>query len=421
MKIQHITARQILDSRGNPTVEADVVLANGVLGRAAVPSGASTGTHEAVELRDEDEKQFHGKSVHTAITHVNTTIAKALIGQEVDNQSSLDRKMIQLDGTPNKANLGANAMLAVSMAACKAAAKNHDLPVYQYIGNISGVKKFSIPRPMVLLVEGGKHGNWATDLQEFMILPRENAFESFADTIRAASEIFMTLEKILHGKGFATGVGFEGAFCPQELQSNEEGFELVISAVEKAGYKMGEQFDLAIDGASSEFYKNGMYTLISEGGKEYTPHEWTHKVVTWADKYPIASFEDMHDQELWEEWRYLTLKIGKSYQIVGDDLVTTNVTRIQKAIEEKAINSVLIKLNQIGTVTETIEAVKLTHKAGFKSVVSHRGSESNDDFAADFAVGTGSEECKFGGPDRGERVAKYNQLLRIEQTLGKNL
>ena len=419
MKITHIHARQILDSRGNPTVETDVILENGIMGRAAVPSGASTGIHEAVELRDKNPKIYNGKSVITAVANVNGEIANAITGKDVTSQKEIDETMIALDGTENKSRLGANAILSVSMAVAKAASQEKKLHLFEYIGELAHVKHFYLPRPMVLLLEGGKHGNWATDLQEYMILARKNAFSSFEETIQAASEIFVALEKILDKKGFATGVGFEGAFCPRELTSNEDGFDLIIKAVEAAGYTMDTHFGIAIDGAASEFYENGKYTLKSEGNKEYTSREWSEKIINWTKKFPIVSLEDMHSEDSWEEWEFLTSQIGSKIQIVGDDLVTTNVTRIQKAIDIQAINSVLIKVNQIGTVTETINAVQLTQKAGFTSIVSHRGSESNDDFIADFAVGTRSEEVKFGGPDRGERIAKYNELLRIEELIKK--
>lgn len=415
MTISKVYARQILDSRGIPTVEVDLTLENGICQRAAVPSGASTGSHEAVELRDADNDHYHGKSVFKAVSHVNQLIAPKIEGQNVFDQKTIDDILIELDGTENKRSLGANAILGVSVAVCKAGAKAKKMPLYRYIAELFENKTFVMPRAMILLMEGGKHGNWSTDIQEYMVLPFEGAFATFAQTLEAGVSVFYALEGILSDMGYATGVGFEGAFCPKELSSNEEAFEIILKAIKKAGYS-SDQFGLAVDGAASEFFENGHYILRSEGNKIITPRQWSDRIISWVSSFPIVSLEDMHQEELWEEWAHLKKKLANK-QIVGDDLVTTNVYRIQKAIDEKSINSVLIKPNQIGTVTETFEAIRLTKTTGFIPIISHRGGETNDDFVADLAVGTGASQVKFGGPDRGERLAKYNQLLRIEELL----
>src|SRR3989344_3934804 len=389
MKIAKIFARQILDSRGIPTIEVDAVLENGIIGRAAVPSGASTGIHEAVELRDSDSKMGVGK----AVENVNQEIAAKIIGMEIEDQGKIDQILIEIDGTENKSRLGEN------------------------IGTLSLNRSFSIPQPMILLMEGGKHGNWATDIQEYMVMPGRNSNLKFEETLYSAHKIFQALEKILIEKEYSTGVGFEGGFCPRELKSNEEALELIIKAIEKAGYKAGEDFVLAIDFAASEFYRDGIYLLKSENEKKYTAQEWKEKVIEWTKNYPIYSIEDVFAEDEWSDWTSITSGIGKDYQIIGDDLTTTNPSRIKKAIDTKAINGVIIKLNQIGTVSETIEAVNLLKQAGLQTIVSHRAGETNDYFIADFAVGAGAAQCKFGGPNRGERLAKYNELLRIEELL----
>jgi len=417
MKIKDINAREILDSKGHPTVEAEVVLEDGSRALGQVPSGASTGTTEAVEIRDNDSRRYQGKGVLKAVANIKGPIKKALLGQDACKQTKIDQLMIEADGTENKSRLGGNAIIAVSMAVCRAAARSQKMPLYQYFGHLSGNKKFVLPQPMILLLEGGKHGNWSTDIQEYMIVPKKEKFSLFSDCLRAGSEVFHALEKILDNKGYSVGVGYEGAFMPQEIGSNEEAFQLMVQAVEKAGYKPGEEIVLAADGASSEFFKDGQYVLKSENNLQLTPREWTKKIITWTKKYPIWSMEDMHGEDDWDEWVYFTSQLGSSLQIVGDDLLTTNVKRIKKAIDLKAVNSVLIKLNQIGTVSQTLEAVKLSHSAGLTTVVSHRGGETNDDMIADLVVGSSSWQSKFGGPDRGERVAKYNRLLRIEEQL----
>ena len=412
MKISKIFARQILDSRGIPTVEVDVSLESGIVGRAGVPSGASTGAYEAVELRDSDSK-----TVNKAVENVNQEISAKIIGMEVDDQKKIDQILIELDGSENKSRLGANAILGVSMAVCRAASYATKQKLFEYVGRLSSNNKFTIPRPMVLLMEGGKHGNWVTDVQEYMIMPGESSNFKFNEILYAVVNIFQALEKILIEKGYSAGVGFEGGFCPRELKSNEEAFELIIQAIEKSGYKAGEDFVLAIDFAASEFYQNGIYTFKSEDEKKYTAKEWKEKIIEWTKNYPIYSLEDPFAEDEWSEWTSITSEIGGDHQIVGDDLTTTNVNRIKKAIDEKAINNVIIKLNQIGTVSETIEAVNLAKQAGLKTIVAHRAGETNDYFAADFAVGAGASQCKFGGLNRGERLAKYNELLRIEEYL----
>lgn len=425
MKITNVHARQILDSRGLPTVEVDVVLENEILARAAVPSGVSAGSHEAVELRDGDLNLYNGKSVLKAVGNINGEIAEKLTGADSLEQRKIDQIMIDLDGTEKKSRLGANSILAVSMAVCRAAAISQKTELFSYIGGLAGQSDFQMPRPMILMLEGGKHGNFATDIQEFMIIPKAN-FGKFSSVLEAATIIFHTLEKKLKSKNYSTGLGLEGGFCPKEIGSNEEAFEILVEAISSSGFTAGTDFQIAVDLASSEFFENetadllpgsGEYILKSEGGKKYLPKEWTEKIIAWTKKYPIYSLEDPHQEDLWNDWSDLTEKLHDFHQIVGDDLVTTNSQRIKQAIKQCAINAVLIKLNQIGTVSETLEAIKLTHQAKMTSIVSHRAGETNDDFIADFCIGTGSEQCKFGGVSRGERIAKYNQLLRIEEVL----
>ncbi len=416
MNIKNLHAREILDSKGHPTIEVDLTLENDITATASVPSGASTGSTEAVELRDGDKTRYFGKGVLKAVENVNTELTKVVVGQDVTNQRNLDTLMIEADGTENKGKLGGNAIVAVSMAAARAAAMSQHMPLYRYLGSLVGNTTFVLPQPLLLVLEGGKHGNWSTDCQEYFVVPKKERFSTFKESLRAGAEIFHALEKILADKHYATGVGYEGAFCPMEMKSNEEAFQLMIEATEKAGYKMGDEVVLGLDAASSEFYEGGTYTLKSEGNTKLTSRQWTEKVIDWTKKYPIWSLEDMHSESDWDEWTYFTSAIGKDHQIVGDDLLTTNVKHIQTAIDKKAVNSVLIKVNQIGTVSETLDAITLAHKAGYTTVVSHRGGETNDDFIADLVVGT-SKQSKFGGPDRGERLAKYNRLIRIEEQL----
>jgi enolase len=419
MKITAVTAREILDSKGYPTVEAEVKLEDGIIALGGVPSGASTGAAEALELRDGDKSRYFGKGVLKAIENIEGPIRETLVGQDAYDQRKIDKLLIDLDGTENKSKLGGNATTGVSMAVCRAAARSQKIPLWQYFGHLSGNTHFDLPQPLILVLEGGKHGAWSTDCQEYFVIPKKEAFPTFRERIRVGAEIFHALEELLESKGYAVGVGLEGAFMPKEMKSNEEAFELMMEATEKAGYQLPNQVVLGIDAASSEFYENGQYTLKSEGGTVLSGEEWLAKVIGWTQKYPIWSAEDMFAEEDWESWVEFTKKVGDHLQVVGDDLLTTNVKRIQKAIDQKACNSVLIKLNQIGTVSETLDAVALADKAGLTTVISHRGGETNDDMIADLAVGTSSWQSKFGGPDRGERVAKYNRLLRIEEKLGQ--
>lgn len=414
MKISKVQAREILDSRGNPTVEVDITLKDGSFGRAAVPSGASTGSHEAVELRDGGPR-YAGKGVQKAVKNVNTTISKALIGKEVD-QRSLDEALIALDGTPNKGKLGANAILGVSMAFARAAAVSSKKPLYVYFNKIATTKNaVQLPVPMMNILNGGKHAEKSTDFQEFMIMPV--GMKSFSEALRAGAEIFHALKKILHDKGLATTVGDEGGFAPS-LPSNEAAIEIILEAIKKAGYVAGKDIVLALDVAATELYKDGKYHLACEN-RALTSAEMVAFYVDWCTKYPIASIEDGLAEDDWAGYAELTQKLGKKVQIVGDDLFVTNIERLARGINEKVGNSILIKLNQIGTVSETIDAINLAKKAGYTSIISHRSGETEDTTIADFVVGTGTGQIKTGSLSRTDRVAKYNQLLRLEEELGK--
>ena len=415
MKIAKIIARQILDSRGNPTVEADVILENGILGRAAVPSGASTGIHEAVELRD-NGSSYNGKSVEKAVKNVTTTIAEALNGHDAEKQQEIDKTLIDLDGTPNKAKLGANAILAVSIACAKASAQNNSTPLFDYFGNLAGTKgKYILPVPQMNIINGGKHAAGSTDIQEFMIMPIGG--KNFCHALQMGAEVFHALGKVLAKKGYATTVGDEGGYAPHVKEGNKEALELILEAIDKAGYKAGEDIVLALDAAASSFFGNGIYNLKTEN-KKLTEDE----LISWYEqlvrKYPIASIEDGLDENAWEGFAKLTKQIGKKIQIVGDDIFVTNTEFLKKGIENKTANAILIKLNQIGTVTETIEAVSMAQKAGWKSVISHRSGETEDTTIAHFAVGLATGQIKTGSLSRTDRVAKYNELLRIEEILG---
>lgn len=417
MKITDIHARQILDSRGNPTVEADVTLEDGTMGRAAVPSGASTGINEALELRDGDTSKYLGKGVLKAVENANTIIRDALIGMDVEDQAALDHKMIELDGTDTKEKLGANAILAVSLAAAKAGALSQKIPLYQYVGNIVGNKEFTLPLPMMNVINGGKHGDWAADLQEFMIFPV--GATSFHEALRMGAEVFHNLSKTLHDKNYSIAVGDEGGFAPKLQHGNAEAFDLISEAVAKAGYKVGEDIVFGIDGAVSEFYKDGKYDMKAEGKVVNTD-----ELINWLEqltmKYPIVSLEDCIEQQDWDGWKKLTLALGASTQLVGDDLLVTNIKFLEKAIKEQAGNAILIKVNQIGTLTETIDAVQMAHKAGWRAVMSHRSGETEDTTIAHLAVGLNTGQIKTGSLSRSDRVAKYNELLRIEEELGRN-
>lgn len=412
--ITEIHARQILDSRGNPTVEVDVTTEDGHFGRAAVPSGASTGKHEAVELRDADKGVYVGKGVLKAVSNVNDIIAEELIGWEINDQAGIDKLLIDLDGTPNKAKLGANATLAVSMAVAKAAAEESNLPLYRYLG---GVNATTLPLPLMNIVNGGVHADNKIDFQEFMIIPV--GAPSFSEGLRWGVEIFHTLKSVLKKKGYSTNVGDEGGFAP-DIQSNEEAIETVLQAIEAAGYKPGEQIGIALDAASSEMFNDAdkTYKFYKSSGKIISSDEMVAYWAEWCKKYPIVSIEDGMAEDDWAGWKKLTEAVGANVQLVGDDLFVTNVKRLKQGIDQDIANSILIKVNQIGTVTETIDAVNMAHKAGYTSIMSHRSGETEDTTIADLAVALNCGQIKTGSASRTDRMAKYNQLLRIEEALG---
>lgn len=418
MKITQISAEMILDSRGCPTIQSKIGLEDGTISMASVPSGASTGTFESHELRDKNPKLFDGKSVNLAIEKINSEISKALVGTDPFDQTKIDQTLIELDGTADKSRLGANSILAVSIGICRAAAKSKKQSLYKYIGQFSGFHQFFMPKPMFLMLEGGKHGNFATDIQEFMIIPQK-PINDLAELLNSIFQITEQLRSILSSRNYSIGLGLEGAFCPIEIKSNIEAIKLITQAISQANYQPGQDFAIALDFASSEFFQNGNYVLKSEGNKLYSPAEWTKKIEDWVNKYPIVSIEDPHQEELWEHWTNLVNELNET-QIVGDDLVTTNVSRIQKAVEQKAMTSLIIKPNQIGTISETVQAVQIAKNNNLKIVVSHRAGETNDDFIADFCIGVGSDQCKFGGLNKGERIAKYNRLLIIEKEINSN-
>ena len=410
--IVDIVGREVLDSRGNPTVECDVLLESGVMGRAAVPSGASTGSREAIELRDGDKGRYLGKGVLKAVEHINHDIANAVIGLDAAEQAFLDKTMIELDGTDNKSRLGANAMLAVSMAVARAAAEEAGLPLYRYFGGMGGVQ---LPVPMMNVINGGAHANNSLDLQEFMIIPV--GAPSFREAVRWGAEVFHALKAIIHDQGMSTAVGDEGGFAPS-VENHEAAIQLIIQAIEKAGYKAGEQIALGLDCAASEFYKDGMYVLAGEGNMTLTAAQWTDMLAGWCDKYPIISIEDgMHEGD-WDGWKILTERLGKNVQLVGDDLFVTNTKILKEGIDKGIANSILIKINQIGTLTETFAAIEMAKRAGYTAVISHRSGETEDSTIADIAVGTNAGQIKTGSLSRSDRIAKYNQLLRIEEDLG---
>lgn len=413
--IASIQARQILDSRGNPTVEVDVVTDQGIMGRAAVPSGASTGIHEAVELRDDDKGYYLGKGVLKAVNNVNTVIREELNGVYIFDQNTIDKKMIALDGTDNKGSLGANAILGVSLACAKAAAEEARQPVYRYIG---GVNANLLPIPMMNIINGGSHADNSIDFQEFMIMPV--GAHNFSDAIRMGTEVFHHLKKVLKDKGYSTNVGDEGGFAPN-LKSNEEGIELVLTAIEKAKYKPGVDFFIAMDAASSEFYieKEKVYHFKKSSGEKLSPADMVAYWANWTNKYPILSIEDGLAEDDWKGWKMLSEAIGEKVQLVGDDLFVTNVNRLQKGIDEKTANSILVKVNQIGTLSETIDAVSLAHMNSYTSVMSHRSGETEDATIADLSVALNCGQIKTGSASRSDRMAKYNQLLRIEEGLGE--
>lgn len=412
--IVDVVGREILDSRGNPTVECDVWLESGVMGRAAVPSGASTGVREAIELRDKDPKRFGGKCVLEAVRHVNEDIANAVLGIEASDQSYIDRTMIELDGTENKGRLGANAILAVSMAVARAAAEESGLPLYRYFGGTSAV---TLPVPMMNVINGGAHANNNLDLQEFMIIPL--GAPTFREAVRYGAETFHALKSILNSRGMSTAVGDEGGFAPA-LSSHEEAIELIVEAIEKAGFRPGDDIAIGLDCASSEFYdaEKNLYTLTKQG-KTFTAEEWIAVLEGWVQKYPVISIEDGMAEGDWEGWAKLTQALGKKVQLVGDDLFVTNPKILAEGIEKGVANSILIKVNQIGTLSETFEAIRMAHRAGYTAVVSHRSGETEDSTIADIAVGLNAGQIKTGSMSRSDRMAKYNQLLRIEERLGE--
>ena len=409
--IVDIVGREILDSRGNPTVECDVLLESGTMGRAAVPSGASTGSREAIELRDGDAKRYLGKGVLKAVENINTEISESVLGLDASEQAFLDRTLLDLDGTENKARLGANATLAVSMAVARAAAEESGLPLYRYFGGMGGMQ---LPVPMMNVINGGAHANNSLDLQEFMIIPV--GAKSFREAVRYGAETFHALKKILSDRGISTAVGDEGGFAPS-VASHEEAIQLILEAIDKAGYVAGEQIALGLDCAASEFYKDGKYVLSGEY-LSLSAESWTDMLETWVDKYPIISIEDgMHEGD-WDGWKHLTERLGKRVQLVGDDLFVTNTKILQEGIDKGIANSILIKINQIGTLTETFAAIEMAKRAGYTAVISHRSGETEDSTIADIAVGTNAGQIKTGSLSRSDRTAKYNQLLRIEEDLG---
>lgn len=409
--IKKIHAREVLDSRGNPTLEAEVTLESGAFGRAIVPSGASTGAREAIELRDGDKSRYLGKGVQKAVNNVNTTLAKALVGRDANDQAGLDQTMLDLDGTDNKGNLGANALLGISLANAHAVADDKRIPLYQ---SISTQEEFVLPVPMMNIINGGEHADNNIDVQEFMVLP--TGFTSFSEALRCGTEIFHSLAKVLKSKGLSTAVGDEGGFAPN-LRSNVEAVDTILEAVHQTGYKIGEEVHLGLDVASSEFHKDGLYHLTGEN-KQLTSEQFTDFLSSWVDQYPIISIEDGLDEADWAGWKHLTEKLGDKVQLVGDDLFVTNTSIFKEGIDKNIANSILIKFNQIGTLTETLDAIDLAYRSGYTAVISHRSGETEDNTIADLAVATSATQIKTGSLCRSDRIAKYNQLLRIEEQLG---
>jgi enolase len=411
--IAEVTAREILDSRGNPTVEVEILLKSGDRGRASVPSGASTGKHEALELRDKDPKRYLGKGVQKAVQHIRRVMAPKLLGMDVLNQKTIDRAMLQWDGTPNKSQLGANAILGVSLACARAAANHLGIPLYQHLGGLLAIR---LPLPMMNILNGGAHADNNLDLQECMILPV--GAKNFREALRMGAEVFHYLKTILKGKGYKTSVGDEGGFAP-DLRSNGEAFSLILEAIRKSGYQPGKEVALGIDAAATEFYRNGAYFLKAEKKAKRTSAEMIDFYEDLIKKFPIVSIEDGLAEDDWHGWKTMTDRLGKKIQLVGDDLFVTNPNRLARGIREKVANAILIKLNQIGTLTETLEVIKMAKKAGYRTIISHRSGETEDTTISDLAVGTNAGQIKTGAPSRTDRVAKYNQLLRIEEELGR--
>ncbi|MCC2635227.1 MAG: eno [Ramlibacter sp.] len=410
--IVDIVGREILDSRGNPTVECDVLLESGTMGRAAVPSGASTGSREAIELRDGDPERYLGKGVLKAIEHINTEISESVMGLDASEQNFLDKTLLDLDGTDNKSRLGANAMLAVSMAVARAAAEESGLPLYRYFGGMGGCQ---LPVPMMNVVNGGAHANNNLDLQELMIIPV--GAPTFREAVRYGAEVFHALKKIIHDKGMSVAVGDEGGFAPN-VENHEAAIQMILQAIEKAGYKPGEQIALGLDCASSEFYKDGIYDLTAEG-QRMSASDWIGTMESWVNKYPIISIEDGMAEGDWDGWKLLTERLGRKVQLVGDDLFVTNTKILKEGIDKGIANSILIKINQIGTLTETFAAIEMAKRANYTAVISHRSGETEDSTISDIAVGTNAGQIKTGSLSRSDRMAKYNQLLRIEEDLGE--
>lgn len=416
-EISSIKAREVIDSRGNPTIEAVVTLANGIQGSAIVPSGASTGAREAIELRDDDKSRYMGKGVLTAVANVNSEIADCIIGMDANDQKAIDNAIIELDGTHNKSRLGANALLGASLAVAHAAAKDNSLPLFQYLGNMFGASdSFRLPVPMMNIINGGEHADNSVDMQEFMIVPV--GADSIAEAVRYGTEVFHNLKSVLAKKGMNTAVGDEGGFAP-DLSSNEEAIEVILEAIQKAGFSAGKDIYLGLDCAASEYYKDGKYVLASEG-KSFDAEGMVDYLEGWVDQYPIITIEDGLDEADWDGWAILTQKLGNKIQLVGDDLFVTNPKIFAEGIEKSIANSILIKFNQIGTLTETLEAIKMAHDSNYTAVVSHRSGETEDTTIADLAVATSAGQIKTGSLSRSDRIAKYNQLMRIEQILGSN-
>ena len=421
MKIKSIQAQEVLDSNGNPTISTKVELLSGDIGIAQVPSGASTGTTEVLEMRDQDPKRYDGKGVLNAVEIVNTTIKDIVLDHEFTSQKEFDELLIKIDGTELKNKFGGNTILSCSMAFAKAVANSIGLELYEYIGmiywdNEYKVEKLKLPVPQMLVLEGGKHGNWATDIQEYMIVPNSSKYSTFAEQLRVSTQVYQKIGKILQQKEYSTGVGFEGAFAPREMRDNKEAFSIIMDGITESGFKAEEDFTIAIDVASSEFFnqENQRYELKREN-LSLDSIEWANLQKEWYINYPISSIEDPFDQEDWNGWARFMVEAGSRYQIVGDDLLTTNTSRIKKGIERKAMNAVLIKPNQIGTVSETLDAIRMTVDNHMEAIISHRSGETTDTFIADLVVGTAAKFSKFGAPNRGERVAKYNRLLEIEK------
>jgi enolase len=425
MKIKNVHAREILDSNGIPTISTQIEMISGDIGRGDVPSGASTGKTEVIELRDGDKKRYGGKGVLKAVDIVNTKIRKLLIGEEFTSQREFDQLLIKADGTKLKSSLGGNAILSCSMAFARAVCNSFGLNLYEYLAMTYWEDEYTpenlkLPTPQILALEGGKHGNWSTDIQEYMVVPNKEVFKTFSSTFEAGTKIFHKIHEVLDEKGYSVGVGFEGAYTPKEIKSNEEAFEIILEGIEKAGFSTPDDFTIAIDVASSQFYnkEKDTYNLKREG-KDLNSPEWYDLQKKWYSKYPISSIEDPFYEDDWESWSEFTKELGGKYQIVGDDLLTTNTERIEKGIDKNAMNAVLIKLNQIGTITETLEAIRMSVDEGMDAIVSHRSGETNDDFIADLVVATPAQYSKFGAPCRGERIVKYNRLLEIENLLSK--